>query len=136
MPFLQVATRSCTRFFVAARGEVDEEGLRELAVARDVVLLQAEQTYRTISAATLAVFQHVVSNYEFAFVLKVSFPCMHVSPPPKLCACVQAVLRMGHLALPGIGSAEYFAGRMPGWHRLAFMPSRLLSPLCACARLL
>lgn len=83
----QVATKSCTRFFVAARGEVREEDRRELAAAHDVVLLQAEQTYRTISAATLAVFQHVVSNYDFAFVLKVYFPCMHVSPP-LLAPCV------------------------------------------------
>mmetsp|Transcript_1306 Transcript_1306/g.3905 ORF Transcript_1306/g.3905 Transcript_1306/m.3905 type:complete len:356 (+) Transcript_1306:621-1688(+) len=66
----QVEGTSRTRFFVAARGDTDEAGRAELAMARDVVLLKSEQTYRTISAATLAVFQHAVTEYDFAFVLK------------------------------------------------------------------
>lgn len=78
----QVEGTSRTRFFVAARGDTDEAGRAELAMARDVVLLKSEQTYRTISAATLAVFQHAVTEYDFAFVLKVGSP-PHPSSPPR-----------------------------------------------------
>lgn len=59
------------RFFVPADGPVDGEGPAELAAHQDFVWLSGDNNYRTIAAATLAVFRHVVATYDFSFVLKV-----------------------------------------------------------------
>lgn len=69
----QVPEVVTTKFFVPDAGKVDEEGRAELQQQkdRDLVLIPGEHTYSTISLATLAVFEHVVDDYDFNFVLKV-----------------------------------------------------------------
>lgn len=66
----QVTSKSATRFFVPSDGPVDGSGPVELAAKQDFVWLRGDNSYRTIAAATLAVFRHVVATYDFSFVLK------------------------------------------------------------------